>query len=312
MANLQARLDRGDVVILDGAMGTELQRRGVPMDRIAWSAAALATHPEIVRAAHEDYLRAGAEILTANSFGCARHVLAPAGLGDRVAELNRSSIALAREARDRAAPGREAWIAGSISSFVPAGEWENTPDEAEGRASYREQAELLAEAGADLLILEMMRDLEQSRQALDAAVATGLPVWVGFTGRLAPDGRTVVLRGRDRERPFAEILGPVVAGGGSVVAIMHSDMEAIDPALDIADRHWPGPLACYPHSGDWAPPDWQFVNMIPPEDFVRAAEGWVARGVQIVGGCCGIGPEYIALLSKRLRGRRPGPRQPRS
>jgi homocysteine S-methyltransferase len=297
------------VVILDGAMGTELQRRGVPMDRVAWSAAALATHPETVREAHEDYLRAGAEILTANSFGCSRHVLAPAGLGDRVAELNRRSIELAREARDRVAPAHEVWIAGSISSFVPAGEWENTPGPEEGRASYREQAELLAEAGAELLILEMMRDVEQSRQALDAAVATGLPVWVGFTGRLGPDRRTVVLRGRDLERPFEEVLGPVMAGGGSVVAVMHTDMDAVEPALDIVADRWSGPIACYPHSGEWAPPDWQFVDMIAPEDFARAAEGWVARGVQIVGGCCGIGPEYIRLLSERLRGRRPGPRR---
>src|SRR5262245_30786936 len=119
MASLGERMDRGDVVILDGAMGSELQRRGVPMHHVAWSAAALATHPEIVQAAHEDYLRAGAEILTANSFGTSRHVLAPAGLGDRVAELNRRSIELARAARDRVAPRHDVWIAGSMSSFVP-------------------------------------------------------------------------------------------------------------------------------------------------------------------------------------------------
>jgi homocysteine S-methyltransferase len=69
MSTLQQRLERGDVLILDGAMGTELQRRGVPMDGIAWSAAAMATHPETVRSVHEDYLRAGAEILITNSSG---------------------------------------------------------------------------------------------------------------------------------------------------------------------------------------------------------------------------------------------------
>lgn len=122
MTTLQQRLERGDVVILDGAMGTELQRRGVPMDNVGWSAAALATHPDTVRAVHEDYLRAGAEVVITNSFGASRHVLAAAGLGDRVNELNRRSVELAGVARDRVASDHPVWIAGSISSFVPSGD----------------------------------------------------------------------------------------------------------------------------------------------------------------------------------------------
>ena len=98
MATLQERLERGDVVILDGAMGTELQQRGVPMDGTAWSATAMATHSDTVRAVHKDYLRAGAEVLITNSFATSRHILTPVGLGDRVKELNRRSVELAREA----------------------------------------------------------------------------------------------------------------------------------------------------------------------------------------------------------------------
>ena len=122
MARLQERLERGDVVILDGAMGTEWQRRGVPMDGIAWSAAAMATHSDTVRAVHEDYLRAGVEVLITNSFATSRHVLTPVGLGDRVKELNRRSVELAREACNRVVPGHPVWIACSISSFVPSGD----------------------------------------------------------------------------------------------------------------------------------------------------------------------------------------------
>src|SRR4029077_19392910 len=155
MSTLQQRLERGDVLILDGAMGTELQRRGVPMDGIAWSAAAMATHPETVRSVHEDYLRASAEILITNSFGTSRHVLTAAGLGGQVAELNRRSVELAREAIDQVALDRPIWIAGSISSFVHSGDTAHRPAPAAKRASYREQSELLAEAGADLLALEM-------------------------------------------------------------------------------------------------------------------------------------------------------------
>ena len=304
MTGLFDRIARGGVIILDGAMGTELQRRGVPMDRVAWSAMALETHPDVVRTIHEDYVRAGADIIITNSFGSSRHVLEAAGLGDRVAALNRRSVELAKEARERAGAGRDVAIAGSISSWIAEGEARNAPAAAAARASYSEQADLLAAAGVDLLMLEMMRDIEQSRICIEAARATGLPMWVGFTCTLAPDGKRVALRNRERETLLADSFDAIMQAGGSVVAIMHSDLDATDPALDLVFEKWRGPVAVYPHSGDWAPPDWVFSNVITPEDFVSSAKGWVNRGVQIIGGCCGLGPAHIVLLSRELAGRR--------
>jgi hypothetical protein len=152
--DLKARLDRGEVVILDGATGTELQSRGVPMHGFAWSAAAIDTHPDVVRAVHEDNVRAGADVIIANTFSTARHVLEPAGLGDRVRALNERAVALAREAAEDAAAGRPVAVAGSISSFRT----RVTPVE-QLAASFREQAEVLAEAGVDLIALEMMGDV---------------------------------------------------------------------------------------------------------------------------------------------------------
>ena len=308
MATLQERLERGDVVILDGAMGTELQRRGVPMDGIAWSATAMATHPDTVRAVHRDYLRAGAEVLITNSFATSRHVLTPVGLGDRVKELNLRSVELAREACDQVAPDHPVWIAGSISSFVPSGDDRQRPSQEVERASYREQAELLAEAGADLLALEMIRDIDQGRTIVQAAAATGLPVWLGFTCRRGEGGRSVLLRGRDDERPLQDCLGSVLAAGScSVVAVMHSDIDTTNLALDIVLGGWTGPIACYPECGEWENPDWRFGDLTP-EAFAAAAEVWVDRGVQIVGGCCGIGPDHIGRMAERLRCRRVEPR----
>jgi S-methylmethionine-dependent homocysteine/selenocysteine methylase len=308
MASLEERLDRGDVVILDGAMGTELQRRGVPMDGIAWSALVLASHPETVRAVHEDYLEAGAEVLIANSFAASRHVLAAAGMGGRVAELNRRSVELAREAVARISPDRQVWIAGSVSSFVPAGDNRHRPAAAAERASYREQAELLAEAGADLLALEMIRDIDQACAIVEAAAATGLPIWVGFTCRLGADGERVLLL--DEERPLKDCMGAVLAAGRcSAVAVMHSDLETTERALDIIFEGWSGSVVCYPESGEWENPNWRFGDLTP-NDLAGAAEGWAGRGVGVLGGCCGVGPEHISELSRRLRGRRRGSRQP--
>jgi len=300
VSKLDQRLAKGEVIITDGAMGTELQRRGVPMDKAAWSAAAIASHPDTIREIHEDYIRAGAEVTIANTFGAARHVLAQAALGQRVPELNRRAVELAQEARDRAAGGREVFIAGSMSSFTA----ENSdakqvmPDVA--FASYREQAEVFAEAGADLIVLEMMQDVAYTVYALEAALATGLPVWVGFSARLAGDGETVLFFRKDVDSPLAEAVDKVMSVGGSLFGIMHSDVEATVPGLEVLRARWPGPLAAYPHSGRFIMPEWQFVDIISPEDYLAEARKWVEMGAQVVGGCCGIGPDHIRLLAEQL------------
>src|SRR5215210_8849091 len=117
MFELERRMGEGEVVVLDGATGTELEKRGVPMDDAAWCAVALVTHPETVREVHEDYIRAGADVIITNTFPTARHVLEPAGMGERFRELNALAVELAKEARENAADGA-VFIAGSISTFT--------------------------------------------------------------------------------------------------------------------------------------------------------------------------------------------------
>jgi S-methylmethionine-dependent homocysteine/selenocysteine methylase len=172
MSDLLQRLDGGEVVVLDGAMGTELERRGVPMDDAAWSAAALITHPDTVREVHEDYIRAGADVIITNTFATARHVLEPADMGEQFRELNTRAVTLAKQARENAAD-RPVFIAGSISTFTARYDYSYEPRAEKARANYREQAEVLAESGVDVIALEMMRDLEQTTYALEAAVDTG-------------------------------------------------------------------------------------------------------------------------------------------
>src|SRR5262245_31820407 len=271
-SDIQARLDQGKVIILDGATGTELQRRGVPMHGFAWSAAALETHPETVRALHEDYIRAGADVIITNSFSTARHVLEPAGLGDRVQALNQRAVGLAQAARENAAHGRPVAIAGSISSFRA-----DVTSAEQLEANYREQAELLAEAGVDLIALEMMDNVDVAAPAIRAALATGLPTWVGFSCHRAADGTVQLLDGS----PFAAGLRQSLALlahlplGSAAVTVMHTLTEDIAPALQIVQQHWSGPTGVYAHSGAWIDPDWQFVDMISPEDYLTRAQQWV-------------------------------------
>ena len=295
MSDLRQRLDGGEVVVLDGAMGTELERRGVPMDDAAWSAAALITHPDTVREVHEDFVRAGADVITTNTFATARHVLEPAGMGKRLRELNVRAVALAREARNVA--NEPVSIAGSISTFTARYDYSYEPLAEKARANYREQAEVLAESGVDVLALEMMRDIEQTTYAVEAAASTGLPLWLGFSCKTTDDG-TVVLW--DGENTLVEALERIPLSGVSVLTIMHTLTEDTPPALREVTQRWSGPVGAYPHSGEFIMPNWQFIDMISAEDFATEAEGWLDLGARIVGGCCGIGPEHVRLLKERL------------
>ena len=297
---LHERLARGDVVILDGATGTELERRGVPMDGQAWSATATLTHPEVVRRVHEDYIRAGSDVVITNTFATARCHLEAAGLGERVGAVNRRAVELACEARERAAAGREVWVAGSISTMAPGAEPARRPPVPRLSEMLAEQADILARAGVDLLVLEMMRDVDYAAGAVDAARATGLPVWVGFSCRRTEEGVVKMFGGLREDLAFEEVIAPVMARGGSLLAVMHTETADTGPAIEVAKRHWQGPLAAYPESGYFTMPSWQFVDVIPPEDFVAHAADWLRQGVQVLGGCCGLGPEHIRLLRERL------------
>jgi len=279
-------------VIIDGAMGTELQARGVPMHEKAWSGAAVLSHPQIVEAIHADYVLAGAEVIITNTFSCGRHVLEPAGLADEVAAINRRAVALARQARDRSAQGPVA-VAGSMCEWVdPKGKW---TEPTHFSASCREQADLLAEAGVDIIALEMCSDPQRSRLAAEAALATGLPVWLGVSCRR--DGETGRLVSFDLPHAdFDAFVHALADCGAGVINVMHSTIDDTPAGIAAVRQSWTGPMGAYPESGHFTVPNWQFVDIIAPDDLVREAQGWVASGAQILGGCCGLGVAHIRAL----------------
>ena len=306
MRAIQDKLATGQTIILDGATGTELQRRGAPMDDDAWCAVATASHPELLRGIHEDYIRIGADIVTANTFASARHLLERAGIGERTPELQRLAVRLAREAveRTREEIGRPVAVAGSLSTMRPVAKGTDQRDQSIDLASIpwaanlREAAELQAEAGADLLLLEMICDFEHGGMALEAARATGLPVWVGLSARRRGPGPLMSFR--DGGPPFAALVEHYAAQPIDVLGIMHTSLPEIEEALPQLLAQSPVPVMAYPELGYFRAPDWEFAD-VEPEAFADAATGWVDRGVRIVGGCCGLGPEHIQALVRRLR-----------
>jgi homocysteine S-methyltransferase len=296
---LHARIAAGDSVLLDGGTGTELERRGVPMNERAWCGDAILDHGQILREIHEDYIRAGAEVIITNTFATARHCLEPIGRGDDVMRANRLAVEIAREARERVAE-HEVAVAGSISDFmVDSGDpvWRN---DVRLRATFREQADILALAGVDLLAMEMMQEPEIALPAIEAAIETGLPVWVGCSCRRAPDRDGLALFDFP-QRDFRELLDTVLELPVGVIGIMHTEVPDIEQGIAMVRERWSGPMAVYPESGYFTMPHWQFVDIISPQDLVNEARKWRKNGVQVLGGCCGIGPEHIeALHAARL------------
>lgn len=307
MHALEERLKLGGTVILDGATGTELERRGVPMHGDVWCGVATLSHGDVLRQVHADYIRVGADVITANTYASSRNMLGPAGLGDKVARVTTRAVELALEARDAADAGREVWVAGSMSTMMPivAGGDRRDPAQlspSEGvAANFRETAELLAGAGVDLIIMEMMSDPALAVPAIRAAAETGLPVWVGLSCRSRAAG-AIVSHAR-AELLFADAVRGIVAAGGSVAGVMHTSIEDATPALDILKDHWTGPLMAYPESGYFEMPNWRFVDIVSPDDFAAQGALWADAGVQVLGGCCGIGVEHIARLGERLSAR---------
>lgn len=296
--HIAEKLKTGDIIIIDGGTGTDIQRRGVAMNGDTWCAEVNLSHPEIVRQVHEDYIHAGAEIIIANTFATSALLFNALGRDDDMIELDRAAVAIAR----KAAMGHRVAVAGSVSTMRPVlrgsdrtlkqREW----PESTARALFRRKVENLKACHVDLLMMEMMRDTDYSVWATQAAIATGLPVWVGISVERAKDGRLVGF-GRE-DQPFETIVKTMAALRPAVISIMHSSPNDTDEALEIARQHWHGPLGAYPESGYFRMPEWTFVDIIPPEELVARSRRWRQQGCTIFGGCCGLGPEHIAALSR--------------
>lgn len=302
---IQQRLKAGKVVILDGGTGTELQRRGARMDPGAWCGPASAENRDLLEQVHRDYIAAGADVITANTYASSRLMLEPAGYSERFAEINRAAVDAAHRARG--ASGRsDVLVAGAISHMAPfiAGtaqaDLSQEPSSAAMAEAFAEMAGFLRDSGVDLILLEMMYYPQRMPAAFEAALATGLPVWAGFSARRGHDGQLLGFA-PDRDIAFADLVGILADYDVAAAGIMHTPSHLVSEALAILRENYDGPLLAYPDSGYFRMPQWQFEEIISPDAFLQYAAKWVDDGAQIIGGCCGLSPEHIKAL-RPLRG----------
>ncbi|HYM15836.1 MAG TPA: bifunctional homocysteine S-methyltransferase/methylenetetrahydrofolate reductase [Dehalococcoidia bacterium] len=291
------------VLLADGAMGTLLHGRGVPTS--ACLEALVLEQPDLVRRAHEDYIAAGADIIETNTFQANRFRLARYGLEGSVRDINFKAARLARDARE--IHGHPVFVAGSIG---PTGRMLPSAGDvrpAEVRAAIREQAEALLEGGVDLIILETFPDIAELREAILAVKeCCDLPVVAQAT--FQRDGRTFGGEPPDEVANVASALGADVAGVNCSLGPQQV-LEVVEQmAANTSIR-----VSAMPNAGLPRFVDGRMVYPSTPEYFAEYTRKLVAAGANIVGGCCGTGPEHIAAMRQALagewntRGRAPAP-----
>ena len=286
------RLASGPPLLLDAAMGTELERRGFRTMLPLWSAWALLEAPEAVFDIHRDEVAAGADVLTSNTFRTHRRSLAKGGLGEGARLLTSRAVALARRAAGGAR--REVFVAGSLSPLEDCYRPDLAPEESVLFSEHVDQAQALAEAGVDAILAETHNSVRELSAAVRAAKGTGLPV----IASMVTDGRGRLLSGEsieDAARVIAEI-GPDVVGINCVPAArVAGDLALFGRAL--AGQ----PLGAW---GNLGPPSdaelTKFTAEVPPGRFAELAREWIALGARLVGGCCGTTPAHTAALRAML------------
>jgi methionine synthase / methylenetetrahydrofolate reductase (NADH) len=283
-------LDPARITVFDGAMGTMLYARGVFINQCYDELNVRA--PELVRAVHEEYVRAGAEVLETNSFGANRLKLAQHGLESQVHELNRAAAQLAREV----AGDRDVLVAGAVGPLGVRVEPFGPTSLDEARRYFREQMQGLRDGGAELFIIETFADLHEIEQAIRAAreVDATIPVvaqmTIGVDG-LSPYGATAEAIARSLDGWGADVVGLNCSVGPQTI------LEAIERMAPATSRK----LSAQPNAGMPRQVGGRSMYMASPEYMATYARHLVQAGAKIVGGCCGTTPAHIHAIAEGVR-----------
>ena len=288
-------LERVGVVLMDGGVGTELYNRGFYLNQ-CFDALNLSA-PDIVAEIHASYLRAGAQVLTTNTFGANRAKLSEHGVAEKLHEINRTAAELARKAAG------DAYVAGSVGPLgLRVEPWGPTSVE-EAREMFIEQIRGLLEGGVDLFMLETFSDLAEIREAINAAreVAPQLPVIASMT--VDDDGRSLygttpeVFTAR-LDKWGADIIGVNCSVGPGPM------LGSLERMLTVTER----PIAVQPNAGPPRLHEGRQLYLASPEYMAEYAKRFVQTGARLVGGCCGTTPEYIKAMRASIRMQVPGTR----
>ena len=296
---VKEKLDNGKLVILDGAMGSELEKNGAQMDKKLWCGTSSIKFPEIVKKVHEDYIEAGADVITTNTYASTPISMKNYGFENSIREYNKKSVLIAKKAAENS--NKDIAIAGSVSasgSFYKLGIKTMIPN-------FNEQLKILTEEGVDLIILEAMSSQAEIVQAMiECSTKVKVPVWLAISCVIDNNSNQIMLGYNDSiDAPpevyenFEKSLKKFSQLHKGPILIAHSNIDVTGKAVKIAKKIFNGIIGAYPNVGFYEKPHWIYEDNMKPEDYLIQAKSWVEDGSQIIGGCCGIGPDLIKSLS---------------
>lgn len=287
---LAQRLEAG-VLLLDGATGTELERFGVDCSLPLWSARAMLEAPNVLEQIHREYVEAGVDCITANTFRTQPHVLRHAGLEARAPHLSARAIEIARAA---ASARPDVLIAGSAAPLEDCYRPERVPAIETLEREHAKHCGALAAGGADFILIETIGTVRELRVVSQAAAATGLPFLVSLIG--GPAGATL-LSGEPVEAAVEAI------SKDPPVALL---INCVPPSQ--LDQWWPAlaktrlPFGVYPNLGTpGTPPGAARSEDLSPDAFACRALRWVEQGARVIGGCCGTRPAHIRAAIRAVK-----------
>ncbi len=283
-------------LFLSGATGTEIQRRGFPTTLPLWSAQVLFDRPDLLTEIYLDYIRAGADIITTNTFRTQRRTLALAGLADETERINRLAVDLAVAARDAEKRSRPVYIAGCITTLEDCYRPDLVPAPGVCAAEHDEQVSLLAETPVDFFLLETFNTITEAEIAAKKVAKTGRPFAVSFTAGL--DGN--ILNGDTWENAVVRLapLSPLVIMVNCVAPDVAT--HALGLLAPVAKAH-NIPFGAYANGTGVAGGEegWLFSQTgSPVQEYAGECKKWQKMGATVIGGCCGTSPEYTKLYSQ--------------
>jgi S-methylmethionine-dependent homocysteine/selenocysteine methylase len=270
------------IVLLDGATGTELDRRGVDTGLPLWSARAILEAPDVLKAIHCEYLEAGADAIVTNTFRTHERSLAKAGMGDRAEALTCQAVEIARAARDEVKS--DALVFGSVAPLEDCYRPDLAPDATACRAEHSQLIRHLVEAGVDLVLIETMCSPHEALAAAEAAEELCPGAWAISLGRAMDD-------------IVPQVEGAQFIGLNCVPATTLA--EEITHLRSLAPAETP--IAAYGNVGRVDDTrGWVNTDAVEPEQYAALAMEWIEAGASIVGGCCGTTPATIRAIRARL------------
>src|ERR671916_1467345 len=292
MITFRELIESEHVTVFDGAMGTQLYAKGVYINR-SYDELNL-TNPDLVRAVHEEYVRAGAEVIETNTFTATAHKLQQYGLEGRLREINATAARLAREAA-----GGSCYVAGAVGPLGLRIEPYGPTSFEEAKELFKQQAEALLEGGVDLFLLETFSDISEMRQAIRAVrELCDLPIVSQMT--ILPDGNTSfgttpeVFTSRLDEWG-ADVIGLNCGVGPAIV------LTGLEKMRTVTDKK----LAAQPNAGLPRDVQGRQFYMCSPEYMAKFAKRFIQSGAKFIGGCCGTTPAHIKLISDAVRAASP-------